>query len=371
VDAVIWLNYGVDVSPGRPYAGVPSAVFQMVKTIENDLDVCVVGSGRKTAEITEKTSFIGVKARSEIDYIRKSINAMPDTKILQCAHNRYYTFTREKKFKVVLHVHSPELPLIWHPSRVSGSDSDLRFFRDSMESLGSWLGRRNQGVDGFLSCSRYLADKMKALFPEAEFTVIPHALDLSEVPAKKPERDSILFVGALVDVKGVKTLIEVARILEDKAAGTKVKVIGSSRLWNMMEDDYYKGLAKDLGNMEFLGGKTRDEVFEHMLRARVGVVPSKDEGFCLVALEYQACGTPVVASNVGALPEVLEDCVTGFLVPPDSPEEFAEKIVFLLENPKIAASMGSAGRERVRKLFNPKDCAKRYSRFYSNVLHGR
>jgi len=64
-----------------------------------------------------------------------------------------------------------------------------------------------------------------------------------------------------------------------------------------------------------------------------------------------ACGTPVVATQCGALPEVVQDGVTGFLVPPGNANALWEKIRFLLDRPERASAMGSAGRERVLREF--------------------
>jgi glycosyltransferase involved in cell wall biosynthesis len=64
-----------------------------------------------------------------------------------------------------------------------------------------------------------------------------------------------------------------------------------------------------------------------------------------------ACGTPVIVSDVASLPEVVEDCVTGFLVPPNDPVRIRERISLLRSDPGMAAEMGRRGRERVLERF--------------------
>lgn len=82
------------------------------------------------------------------------------------------------------------------------------------------------------------------------------------------------------------------------------------------------------------------------------VVPSCfGDPFPTVALEAGIYGLPVVASAVGGLPEIIEDGVTGYLVEPNSPEQLAEKIQLLIDDPQKAMAMGKAGRERVFKNF--------------------
>ena len=368
MDIVFWLHYGQELSPEKPYAGLQAAVYQLVKVVEKDWEAVVLGPGIEDFDVTDKTKFISVKADSEIEYIQKSLTLLPETKILHCAHNMYYSFTDEKKFRVVLHVHSPQIPLIWHKKVISKTQKE--FLAGKLESLQNWMSSPNQGVDAFLAPSRYLAVHAKTMFPDASFTVIPNAIDLSEIPGGGLREECILFVGALVDIKGVDTLIEVARILQGLRPKVKVRVIGSSGLWNLNEDEKYKRLAEDVSNIEFLGSLPRREVLDFMTRAKVGFIPSKNEGFCMVALEYQACGTPVVASNVGALPEVVEDGKTGYLVTPGKAKYFAEKIVSLLNDPAKALKLGDAGRHRAKTLYDSLDYRGRYNEFYSKILDG-
>lgn len=83
------------------------------------------------------------------------------------------------------------------------------------------------------------------------------------------------------------------------------------------------------------------------------VLPSRWEGFGLVLLEAMAAGRAVVASRVSAIPEVVEDGVTGLLVPPGDPAALAAAIGALLADPARRAAMGAAGRARVTTRFAP------------------
>ncbi|MGH7918000.1 MAG: glycosyltransferase, partial [Candidatus Binataceae bacterium] len=68
-------------------------------------------------------------------------------------------------------------------------------------------------------------------------------------------------------------------------------------------------------------------------------------------LEAMACGTPVICTEVASMPEIVEDGVNGFIVPPNDPTALREKIAWLLNNPHHAAAMGKAGRQRVLDRF--------------------
>ncbi|MFH1787958.1 MAG: glycosyltransferase family 4 protein, partial [Candidatus Altiarchaeota archaeon] len=85
-------------------------------------------------------------------------------------------------------------------------------------------------------------------------------------------------------------------------------------------------------------------------------------------LEFQACGTPIVASNAGGIPEAVVDGKTGFLSGPDDPEAFAENITRLLSNPSLRVRMGKAGVAHVKKSFSPEKCLQEYMHLYGRML---
>lgn len=116
----------------------------------------------------------------------------------------------------------------------------------------------------------------------------------------------------------------------------------------------------------FLMGHRMD-VGNLLAQAAVLVIPSQEqESFGYTAVEAMACGCPVVATNIGGLPEVVEDGVSGFVVPHDDLRAFVDRIVTLLEDDVISARMREAGKARYRQLFQ----AKRMSDEYRRLLEG-
>jgi glycosyltransferase involved in cell wall biosynthesis len=104
----------------------------------------------------------------------------------------------------------------------------------------------------------------------------------------------------------------------------------------------------------------------------VAVVPSLYEGFSLPAVEAMACGTPLVATTGGALPEVVgPDGVTALHVPPGDPEALAAAVGRLLDDPSLAARVGAAGRARVVERFTWRAVAARTAAWYADVLGDR
>jgi glycosyltransferase involved in cell wall biosynthesis len=113
----------------------------------------------------------------------------------------------------------------------------------------------------------------------------------------------------------------------------------------------------------FLPGRVPD-VAAWLRRAAVYVQPARWEGFGLGVLEAMVCGLPVVASNVSSLPELVDDGVTGLLVPPDDPAALAAGI----ERALLEPSMGAAGRERARHEFSVARMADRTAALYEILL---
>jgi glycosyltransferase involved in cell wall biosynthesis len=102
----------------------------------------------------------------------------------------------------------------------------------------------------------------------------------------------------------------------------------------------------------FRNGLSQEELVSLMQSAEVAAVPSFYEGFCLPAVEEMACGVPLVATRVGALPEIVgSDEAAGLLVPPGDPEALAVALGRLLDRPELRARLGAAGRRRVQERF--------------------
>jgi len=155
----------------------------------------------------------------------------------------------------------------------------------------------------------------------------------------------LLFAGRLTAVKRVDGII---RILPE-LPGVRLAVAGDGALRGELE-----ALAESCGVADrvlWLGSVTRAQVMSLCRRASVLVLNSSHEGLPHVAVEAMAAGTPVVATAVGGTPEVVEDGVTGVLVPPGDHAALRDAVAAVLADPERAARMGRAGQARVRARF--------------------
>jgi glycosyltransferase involved in cell wall biosynthesis len=178
----------------------------------------------------------------------------------------------------------------------------------------------------------------------------------------------LLFVGNTDDTKkGIVYLLKAMTLLPDDVTLT---VVDQGR----PAKTYAPGLVEGWGlakRVLFTGKIPTGSLRELYAKSAVAILPSLYEGFGLPAAEAMACETPVVATNVGALPEVVGGGGAGRLVPPRDPEALAAAIRELLEDPKQRAEMGRKGRQRVSELFTWEKVAERTVNVYRELLESR
>lgn len=176
----------------------------------------------------------------------------------------------------------------------------------------------------------------------------------------------ILYVGRLERRKNLEFLIEAFKLIVEK---TKCKLIiaGSGEQSSLEEMAFSLGIR----NRVVFTGFVEDNVLKQLYNACVVfVLPSYMEGFGLTLLEAMAAARPVVASNVGGIPELVKNGVNGVLVSTNNPKELATALTFLLENLELARSMGLRNKEYVAKNFSWEKTAKMTSALYERILDG-
>jgi len=179
--------------------------------------------------------------------------------------------------------------------------------------------------------------------------------------------DEILCLGRASDPnKGVKTLIEALALLPNSVRLTLVD--------NDHPDNTARKRARELGcaeRMQITGSVSNEELIQLYRRAALVVVPSRYEGFGLPAVEAMACGTPVVATAAGALPEVMRTAGGGLLVRRDDPAGLAKGIASLLEQPSARAELGERGRRGVVAAYAWPRVARATAAVYAEAIAER
>lgn len=167
-------------------------------------------------------------------------------------------------------------------------------------------------------------------------------------------------------VYGIAYLIMAAKLVISKRKDVIFIIGGDGPLLN-----YHKELAGKLGVKDYIvftGAIPRDIIPKYYAASDIVVVPSLQESWGLVATEAMACGKPVIASNVGGLPDQIIDGFNGFLVPPRSPKAIADKILYLLENPSEARRIGRNGRMLAEEKYDIEKRVDKIIEIYKKLL---
>ncbi|HEX3492728.1 MAG TPA: glycogen synthase [Streptosporangiaceae bacterium] len=183
-----------------------------------------------------------------------------------------------------------------------------------------------------------------------------------------PLRPSVVFVGRVTRQKGLPVLLRAAQWLDPSAQ--LVLCAGQADTPELAAE--VAGLAGHLratrpGVVWIPGMLTKPEVIQILSHATAFACPSLYEPLGIVNLEAMACGTAVVGSRVGGIPEVVADGVTGLLVPPGDPEALGRALTALVQDPARAAEMGRLGRKRAIAEFSWTTIAAQTAKLYAEL----
>jgi glycosyltransferase involved in cell wall biosynthesis len=266
----------------------------------------------------------------------------------------------------------PVVSTVHHPLTVDRRAAFARA-RSYRERLGAWefypvemQGFVARRLDRIFTSSEASARQIERDFRvrAARLAMLANGLDttlFSPDPGRARSETELLCVGRASDPnKGIPTLVRALARLPAPVTLTLVDVHGSeARRW-----------AREAGCAERLhitGRVSMDELVRLYRSAALVVVPSRFEGFGLPAAEAMACGAPVVATTAGAFPEVIEDGVSGLLVPPRDAPALARAIERLLDDGGLRRELGQGGRRRIEERFSWRETALRTLALYQEV----
>lgn len=179
----------------------------------------------------------------------------------------------------------------------------------------------------------------------------------------------LLYVGRLAVVKGLPILLESLVMLKRSHPDILLTVVGDgpdrAKLEQMTEQ---LGLS---GNVKFVGYQSQTEVRQYMQQTDIFVMSSFAEGVPVVLMEAMAAGVPVVATQIAGVSELVENGVSGYLVPPGDAVSLANGIDKLLNDHQLRIVLGQAGRAKVEQEFNIHHEAARLYNVMKNALSGK
>lgn len=258
------------------------------------------------------------------------------------------------------------------PYMVTGHGGDVTSLNKGI--LGKLKVKALRNAKKVTVVSPFLKEQVQSLVPGCEPEIISMGVDTSNFGKScfqenyfgQGDKKVVLFVGRLAEVKGVTYLIEAM-----KKVDAKLVIVGDGPLRDALMQQ-----AREQGDkILFLGSKTHKELLSIYASADVFVAPSVTatdggkEGFGLVLLEAMASDIPIVASNSGGIPQVIQDGYNGLLCDEKNVEQLSEKINRILMDETLRADLLQGGREFVEQ-YDYKNIAERYKKQLREMLNG-
>jgi glycosyltransferase involved in cell wall biosynthesis len=234
------------------------------------------------------------------------------------------------------------------------------FIQTAVYKFHRWLRIYEKNVDIFICPSQYMKRQLVAGgFPKEKIRVNHYGIDPHMVESREDHDGYMLFVGRLSDEKGIETIVRAAKLAPDIA----FKIVGRGP-----EMERLHRLAEGAENVEFMGFRMGEELADLYRGAMAVLLPSRvHENFPLTILEAMAAGKPVIASEVGGVPEIVEDRVNGLLVNPVDLHGWVEAIMRLAYDEDVRRFMSAAARNTVEQRFHIDDHERRLMAIYEEA----
>ncbi len=223
---------------------------------------------------------------------------------------------------------------------------------------------------GISSPSNFLANYIRQTCRVSQpIEIIPYPIDTTRFApgACRDDPPLILFVGRIEKRKGADVLLQAIPLVRQKFPDCQFVFAGSmSAELNSLARNAGEGRGE--GGVRLLGVRPRDELVQWYQRASIFVAPSLWDNSPNTVYEAMSCGTPVIATRVGGIPELVDDGATGLLVPPRDANALADALIDLLRDPARRLEMGRRGREKAVGEFSLPAILNQTLKFYQNAL---
>lgn len=244
-------------------------------------------------------------------------------------------------------------------------NSLLGSFVNTVEMYFHELMGYYRSVDKYISVSNFYRSKMIEYgYDQNRIVHIPNYIELDDYKYKPSDNGYVLYFGRLSKEKGLQTLLDAAKTL----TGIPFYIAGAGPI---EEHLHSRIINENIDNVTLLGFKTGDELNKLISEASIVVVPSEWYENCpMSVLESFASSKPVIGSNIGGIPELIEDGVDGFIFEPGDSINLAEIITSAWNIRSTLPDMGSQGRHKIAQQYNAERHYDLLSSVYASVLKG-
>lgn len=264
----------------------------------------------------------------------------------------------------------------FHPYVLSVWGSDVYDFPGKSWLHNQLIQKNLRAADHLASTSICMAEQTRTIMREnAEIAITPFGVELDKFLLKRNDKRAQITIGtvkALAPKYGIDTLIEAFALVRQKlrecsfVTDTRLKIVGEGPQRGEIES-----LVSHLnlsGCVQLTGSVAHEEVPDILEEMDIFIALSREESFGVAVIEAGAASLPVVVSDVGGLPEVTIDGVTGFVVKKDDPQDAADKLVSLCKNHELRARMGKAGYKHVSDHYDWSVCLENMVDVYKNAI---
>lgn len=203
-----------------------------------------------------------------------------------------------------------------------------------------------------------------------KFSLIPLSVRIpldSEIKYSSNEKCvSILFVGRFESRKGIDIVLKVIPEILQKRTSVHFRLVGPDPD-NHYQSNFLKDYPSFKKNVSFLGEKRGDALDKEYRNCDIFWAPSRYESFGLIYAEAMSFSKPVIGTNIGGIPEVVADEVSGFLCKNEDLEQFKEKLLHLIDNKALREKFGEEGRRRAIELFDFQNLVTKTENYYAEI----
>lgn len=312
--------------------------------------------------------WIMLKKNNKIWYLKK---------ILFCILNKYFyykSYLKLKKYKIdLIYTNTSVIGIGFYLSkkinckhifhiREFGKEDHLIEYMYSKQKIKSLLEEKRVEI---IVISKALKEKYKKIIPQKNINVIYNGVENTFLKKNyKPLHKKIfLIIGSLNKGKNHLEVLKASeKLLEKKIENFEIWFVGSTKSDYKYELEKYLDKKKLKEKIFFLGQKNKEEIKKIILNSDIGLMPSINEAFGRVTIEYMLGGIPVIASNTGANPELIINNENGFLYELGNICDLSDKMENLINNDYLIGKIGKIGKKVALKNYTS-------DIYYNNILN--
>lgn len=249
------------------------------------------------------------------------------------------------------------------------SGYSIKYEKDTLSKIATKLCTINLNlVDKIILYSPRLIDEWNLKKYSHKILIAPrHFLNFSnfKLSTEFTQRNDLIgYVGRLSEEKGILNFVKSIPLLLKQKPCLNILIIGDGDLKNNVKNYLSNNSLEN--NVKLVGWSSNEDLPKYLNLLKLLVIPSYTEGLPNVMLEAMACGTPVLATKVGAIPDIIKDEETGFLMKNNSPECIAENIIRALEFPNLE-NIVTKSQKLVENNFTYEKAVERYSIIFNKI----